>query len=290
MMIFIPRTNRVCGIHLNDGLLTDQALTMIKANKQHFMMEGDEITSWIKKLVNSLDNKSTIMDFSRDSNFKSEDYELLLGVTKDEFFELYSICKPHLHSSKNRNKANAVALLLMKLRLDLSQKVLALLFGISSQPRVSQTISHVAEVLDKYYVVHHVGFGHITREQALSHNSGFSHAILQSPQDSLHLTIDGTYIDVQKSSNFVLQKETYCTWKKKNLVKPTMIIFDDGYIYDANKMWASDNLNNDASILKKILEKEGEKTLRSILHEGMYINIYLFYVCIKHLYIIYQFR
>jgi hypothetical protein len=269
MMIFIPRTNRVCSSHLNDGIFNDQAISMIHANKKHFLMEGDEITEWIKKLVNSMDNKPIIMDFSRETNFKSEDYELLLGVKKDQFFELFSICKPHLHASKNRKKENALAVLLMKMRLDVSQNVLALLFGFSSQARVSDTISHVADILDKNYAIHHVGFGHLTRDEALQHNSGFFHAIIKTPPESLHLTVDGTYIDIQKSSNFVLQRETYCTWKKKNLVKPVMMIFDDGYILDANTIWASDNYNNDASILKKLLEKEGRKSLRSILHEGM---------------------
>lgn len=268
LLIFIPSNNRICKKHVEFGRFTDDALRLIKSDRESFIMDGDAITKWMKTLVSISNSQSCIMDFSKNSQFKTEDFMLLLGVTKSQFLEIFEKCKKYLYDSKNRSRENALAILLMKLRLDLSQAVLALLFGFKSQASVSSTISKVAEVVDKHYASLHVGYEHITREEALTHTSEFFHQILQTPTDSLHLTIDGTYIDIQKPSNFELQRQTYSLHKHKNLVKPVMTIFDDGYIYSPDGIWFCDAKNNDSSILNKILDENGPNSMRSIMEEG----------------------
>jgi hypothetical protein len=217
----------------------------ITANKSSFIMEGSNITTWIRTLVNALNQETNFIDFSIKTSFKSEDFELLLGVSKSEFLLLFEICRPHLHKSKNRCPENALALLLMKLRMDVSQKVLAFLFGIKSQESVSHTISHVAEILNTHYVPYHLGFQHLSREEAKAHDSNFFHSILQTPPETLHLTMDATYLYIQKSSNHELQRKTYSMHKHRNLLKPMLTTLADGYILSSTGLWYTDGANND---------------------------------------------
>ncbi|OXA52003.1 hypothetical protein Fcan01_13830 [Folsomia candida] len=268
--IFIPPKNRTCASHLENNQFTNEALIQITADKQSFELSGPDITKWIAQLLKHIDNKVTILDFGKNSHIKPEDYHLLLGVTRDQFLELLEICRHHIHSSSNRSVENALALFLMKMRLDLPQKVLALLFGIDGQQRVSETITRVAEVLDREFVPYNLGCGemHLNREMAESHDSEFYHRILDTPPKSLHVTCDATYLNIQKPSNFEVQRKTFSLHKFRNLVKPMLIVFADGYILDADGPWFSDFKNNDANILEKIVNRAGAGTLLILLQPG----------------------
>ncbi|OXA45584.1 hypothetical protein Fcan01_19479 [Folsomia candida] len=268
--IYIPPKNRTCASHLENNQFTNEALIQITADKQSFELSGPDITKWIAQLLKHIDNKVTILDFGKNSHIKPEDYHLLLGVTRDQFLELLEICRHHIHSSSNRSVENALALFLLKMRLDLPQKVLALLFGIDGQQRVSETITRVAEVLDREFVPYNLGCGemHLNREMAESHDSEFYHRILDTPPKSLHVTCDATYLNIQKPSNFEVQRKTFSLHKFRNLVKPMLIVFADGYILDADGPWFSDFKNNDANILEKIVNRAGAGTLLILLQPG----------------------
>ncbi|XP_021943615.1 uncharacterized protein LOC110842214 [Folsomia candida] len=268
--IYIPPKNRTCASHLENNQFTNEALNQITADKQSFELSGPDITKWTTQLLKHIDNKVTILDFGKNSHIKPEDYHLLLGVTRDQFLELLEICRHHIHSSSNRSVENALALFLMKMRLDLPQKVLALLFGIDGQQRVSETITRVAEVLDREFVPLNLGCGerHLDREMALSHDSEFFHRILDTPPKALHVTCDATYLNIQKPSNFEIQRRTFSLHKFRNLVKPMLIVFADGYILDADGPWFSDFKNNDANILEKIVNRAGADTLLILLQPG----------------------
>jgi len=47
--------------------------------------------------------------------------------------------------------------------------------------------------------------------------------------DKIIMIFDGTYLFIQKSANFSLQRNTYCSHKSRNLIKPMMVVYP-GYI------------------------------------------------------------
>lgn len=71
-----------------------------------------------------------------------------------------------IKSRKDLSKKNCYALFLVKLRVDISQKVLGMMFGMKpkQQPRVSEIFQDVLVSLNNNFVPRHLGYGHITRE------------------------------------------------------------------------------------------------------------------------------
>lgn len=148
---------------------------------------------------------------------------------------------------------------------------------------MSETIDAVATALDNNFVKKYLGFEHLSREQAVRDHSRpiYSKLFKEDDPTKLFLIMDGTYVYIEKPADFHLQKLTYSGQKKRNLVKPFMIVLPSGYIlaacgpYYANGKWIltinQENMtnsglttdpqlllagkNNDAGILKSILSE-----------------------------------
>jgi len=97
-----------------------------------------------------------------------------------------------------RSTKNAVAIFLMKLRLGLSQRILAFLFDIRNASVVSDCVRDVLMALKSGFVDRHLGYQHISREflQA-SHMSRYFSKVLELPEDRLVTILDGTYLYVE---------------------------------------------------------------------------------------------
>jgi len=125
------------------------------------------------------------------------------------------------------------------------------------QARVSDIVEKVTKTLEEIIVRKYLGYTHIPRNDFISrHTSRFSQTLLNSSPQSTTVILDGTYLYIQKSSNFELQKMTFSLHKFRNLVKPMMIISTTGYILDVEGLYFADNDNNDANIFKSMLEEE----------------------------------
>lgn len=167
---------------------------------------------------------------------------------------IFSITSPN---SKNRSTRNALAIFLMKMRLDLSQHVLSFLFGIHSQPTVSKIIKSVVTVLEKNFVPKYTGYDHIDRNELLNmHMTRFHQNVLKLDSDRLVLILDGTYFYIQKPTNHDLQRKTFSMHKHRNLLKSMLVVCPDGYILAAEGLYYADGHNNDSSILKNMLQKK----------------------------------
>jgi len=91
---------------------------------------------------------------------------------------------------------------LMKLRLGLSQRILAFLFDIRNASVVSDCIRDVLLALKSGFVDRHLGYRHISRERLqATHMSRYFSRVLELPEDSLVTILDGTYLYVELSRN-----------------------------------------------------------------------------------------
>jgi hypothetical protein len=248
--ILVPENNRTCKHHLSDGIFLPEAIKLITATKSSAEITGQQAAKWLISLTTRLAQKHRPIDFCLSSGMTNVDYKLLTGISKDPFDQLVQILKESdMRESSNRDLRNALGIFLVMLRLNLSQRVLAFLFGISNQSVISTTIGTVSKILLTKFVPLHLGYKHLTRDQLMQHQRKMYHTILDRDEEDMILILDGTYRNVEKSTNFYIQRRSY-NFKKRNLFKPMMVVTPDGYVIEADGLYFSDGKNNDAKILE----------------------------------------
>lgn len=70
------------------------------------------------------------------------------------------------------------------------------------------------------------------------------------------LVADGTYIYMQKSQQFKFKRKCYSLHKHRPLVKLMVFVSTSGYIFSVIGLYYSDRKNNDAQILKHIIQND----------------------------------
>jgi len=129
-----------------------------------------------------------------------------------------------MRNSHVRSVRVAVAVFLAKLRLGLSNRVLAVLFNLENKRVVSHINNQVCKALMKDFVPYHLGLKHITRETAIEdHQTTIATILHTNKPNQLCVIADTTYLFIQKSSNNQLQRKSYSMHKHRNLVKPMIL-------------------------------------------------------------------
>ncbi|OXA46806.1 hypothetical protein Fcan01_18239 [Folsomia candida] len=163
--ILIPENNRCCREHLHGEMLKEDVLTSLVSARDSSSLTGEQVSKWMVTLRGIITEKKLPIDFSKDSRLTNSDYEMLLGVSIDNFDVLLAHCQGSVRNTANRSVRNSLAIFLMKLRLNLSQRVIAFLFGISHQSTISETISSVLKSLLASFAPLYTGYGHKTGQE-----------------------------------------------------------------------------------------------------------------------------
>lgn len=85
--------------------------------------------------------------------------------------------------------------------------------------KVRRAVSSAKEALMTDFVSRNLGFGHISRDEVITNHTRpmaqdlFSNGLAESPQALL--VLDGTYIYIQKSSNFSYSRRSYSLHKHR---------------------------------------------------------------------------
>ena len=125
-----------------------------------------------------------------------------------------------MNQSKNRTVRIALAIFLTKMRLGLSNSVLAVLFHLKDKRVISDIINQVRNALKKDFIGQNLGFQHLDRQTALKeHQSAVATTLLTNKPDQMVLVADATYLKCEKSTNNDLQRATYSLHKHYHLVK-----------------------------------------------------------------------
>jgi hypothetical protein len=118
----------------------------------------------------------------------------------------------------------AIAVFCAKMRLGLSNEVLATLFHIQNKRAVSRIVHQVTDALLKNFVPKHLGFEHIGRQTVLEHHqTAIANVLLTDADQQVVVVMDGTYLFIQKSAHNELQRRTYSMHKHRHLIKPMVI-------------------------------------------------------------------
>lgn len=174
------------------------------------------------------------------------------GLTRDQFYDLYR-CLPTLRNAfKNeKNASDSLYMYLMKLRTGRTNDDIGKVFKVNGWT-VGQRIKIARNAIEKDFVYSNVNF--LFSRESLANRSTFMSQILFCDSDITRpvLIADGTYVYIQKSTNFEIQKKSYTDHKKRNFVRVMMCVTTDGTIVFALGPYPASS--NDAKVLESILE------------------------------------
>lgn len=247
--LYIPAEARICERHLLSNEwdeIIDSPNLLHDFNSTHFV----EMLGLMKAAV----SRSAILDFENIENMDTNEIHVRLGLSRENFTEIL-VQTPTLSGS---NSKTALAIYLMKLRSGESNERLATLFKMSRRT-LERHLKRARDCLSVDFVPRHLGLDHIDRRLVIERNLYVPNALFGNPNSSIEdrkaiVIMDGTYVYIQKSSNYSFQRETYSLHKFLNLLKPFLIVSCDGYILDVCGPFAA--TDSDASILQRMVYDE----------------------------------
>ena len=197
--IFVPQGSRCCEDNLSNGRLNHDALNEIRPFKvTETLFSSSNVIAWFSKFRNRY---NSIRYFDFDSPFRMSDFDCynLIGISKLSFEQLTNFFKDcRIKYSSNRSLRNAVGMLLTKLRLGVSNKVLTTIFQFSNPKAVSRTFAAVREPMLSHFVPYCLDCTHMSRHDAINnHSSALATPLLMEQPNTAILVIDGTYLYVQ---------------------------------------------------------------------------------------------
>jgi len=259
----------------------------IKVDCGHFTWLCNKCYTYLKKLqkensiisaINEINSKHTKSKSFNEQNYDCNFYEKLseirfkaiTGISKANFDDLFSHIESYNYQSYI-SKKDALLFYLARLRLGISSKKLNSIFNIASYSRCVESIPQIRKMLVNSFVDKNLGFHHVTRELINERYTTTISRKLFTNNDNQMITVwDGTYVYIQKSSNYTFSKKTFSMHKHRPLLKMMMSVTTKGYIIDSLGPYLADNSNNDAAITKHILE-DNERVKAFFQEEDVFI-------------------
>jgi len=250
-----PDTNcRICLDHLDgDHLKSDLEINSNLRYDAEAIDEGqltlDDAAKVIADLVQAMGlyRERTTLDFEDPNVMDDEDYKLWTGWTRDQFAAFVPFLKENgMRASGIRTLRESLAMFWIKLKTDLSFNHIATLFGLRGDPgrlRASAAFKAVEGALNTHLVPCYLGPDHLTPKQAMKHNTAYSRAFFGDKPTTIW---DGTYLYLQRSSNYSIARKLYSMQKSQNLTKFMSVVFPDGYVLDTLGPFFSNSRNNDS--------------------------------------------
>ena len=192
--LYAPHEVRCCISHLLNGdrlrpdepiYITNRLLIPTSLSSA----EARELFNDLFSLIYTL-RSSSHLDFDNPS-LTNEDYQAWTGWTKEQFNLMFQYISSHLRSSVNRTTRNAFAIFWIKLKTNLSFRQIGSLFNMpgdseSRRKRATDAFDSVRELLISHFVSKHLGVGHITVDDAKTHNTAYTKVCFRWIFDSLH--------------------------------------------------------------------------------------------------------
>lgn len=219
---YVPKNSKICHYHLNSDLWHE--LPALEDMIHEFTVEH------IEDFASFVTYEGSTLDFENIHLIEEHMMWYFMGMSKSQFNSLM-LEVPRL--AQMHRSSTALAVYLMKLRTGDSNERISSLLKIP-RSTLERLMAEAREKLHQDFVPLNLGLGHITREQIAERNLTIPNGLFGEINGVRKpvVIIDGTYIYVQKSSNYLYQKETYSLHKYRNLVKPFMLVCSDGYIIE----------------------------------------------------------
>lgn len=189
--------------------------------------------------------------------------EIFIGLNNTQFQQVLCAVRPLMWSSFKKFESLRLALYmyLLKLKTNYTHVQIAALLN-RSESVVDRSIVKIRILVHTALV--NLYLYNRSREDLLRNTTPLSRKIYEVNNDTVVLTIDGTYVFTIKSSNFNFQKRSYSMQFKSNLVKFMLFVTTNGLIAAAYGPF--EGRENDATIIHKILNER--ETIFQKLHHG----------------------
>ncbi|KAJ8688486.1 hypothetical protein QAD02_024281 [Eretmocerus hayati] len=268
--IYASENTRSCRNHLDDaGQLMPEFLDGLRFVNRPLRIAGTVLRPFLDELR---DNCTTGTRYENENNFTEEEFATLSPVTREQFRILFTYCDPIIERDQFLYVTKRHLLtFLCKMRQGVPDDFLASTFGYNSRQRASSVIATVRRSLMQRFVPENLGLGHITRDQFIArHVTDFANHLYNPTPGTgrIILYIDGTYIEVEMSSNFSAARKSYSSHKNYYLLKPAVVVGPDGYILDVHPIYFSDVRNNDAAMLIDTLQRYAAHNFRPWIRPG----------------------
>ncbi|XP_060085720.1 uncharacterized protein LOC132565127 [Ylistrum balloti] len=270
--VLVPFGARCCSHHIEDGLLQNDACENIAIKSDLSSLNRTEIVALISKIRDVANTQqSKRIDFDSPHALSNEDFITLTGLCTQHFNDLCTHCAGSVRSSKNRSIKSCVGIFLTKLKSGMSNKVLSTVFNIGKDS-IRRAVTSARVALAKDFVPSNLGFQHVSRQDViLKHTRPLAQTLFGGLMEPAILVIDGTYIYIQKSGQFMFQRRSYSMHKHRPLVKPMMFVTTTGYIVSVLGPYFADSKNNDASILNQILNSNIQEIKEWIQENDVFV-------------------
>lgn len=197
--IEIPPGSRCCTKHTIDKrLLPDVFLSLVPYRLDYRLFSPQHILNLLETYRARVNSKYYI-NFDEGTSLTNIDYIQLTGFTRTQHNQILShIPAGALKNSTTRSVRSALGYLLMKLKLGVSDAVLASITGVHSKRQISRIIASVRVALAEHFVPSYLGLSHITRQDVIDkHTSPIANRLLADGRDPCILVLDGTYLYIQ---------------------------------------------------------------------------------------------
>lgn len=249
--LYIPSLARICHEHLMNTSVEE-----IPVNIQSRLSEitPECILDIIRIYTIALERKCF---FNLEDEAQERELLFWTGLNRQQFNSLFdSIPSLNQQTRYNRTPRTDLAIYLCKLRTGAPNNRIGTIFNVA-EASVARKILKVRTCLLTDFVPEHLGLDHISRNEVIQHGRILPTNIFGNEEMLKAIVIfDGTYLFIEKSSNFLFQRKTYSLHKYRNLIKPFLIVCADGYILDVTGPYPA--TMTDADIMKAILQNHGE--------------------------------
>lgn len=198
--IFIPEGARCCPQHTVDRRFTSDAIDQIRPlTIQSKQFNSDDV----QLIINTWQmffQQQRRFDFDDDRSLSENEYRRLTSLSKKQFDDLIRQTSSFdLRNSSCRSIRTAVAILLCKLRLGLSNDLLAIIFQLSNRRAVARSIESARKALMNTFIWKNVGFNHVGRDEIIhQHTSSIARKLLcDDDEETAIVVVDGTYLYIQ---------------------------------------------------------------------------------------------
>ena len=151
--VFIPDGARCCPGHIENNQLTTDAIDRIAPlSIQSKKFDSNDVLLLISQ-CQMLFEQQRRFDFDNYRSLSDEEYKILTGLSKVQFDDLSSqISISSIRHSTNQSVRTALAILLCKLRLGLSNNLLAILFQQPDKRAISRCLESARTALMNTFV------------------------------------------------------------------------------------------------------------------------------------------
>ncbi|CAF1405012.1 unnamed protein product [Rotaria magnacalcarata] len=170
--ILIPEGARCCPSHITDRRLTIAAINYLSPSTIQYKQFSSADVQLLLSKWQHVFQKRKHLDFDDPLLLSDDDYKALISLSKDQFNDLIShISKYDIRNSSNRFIRTVIALLLSKLRMELSNKLLATLFQLTDAKTVARTLKSGHNALMNTFVSYNLGLDHIARQKIIDQHT-----------------------------------------------------------------------------------------------------------------------